>query len=67
MATYQRSRSDGLLQLYLSGASSAHAAVSAAFVLISSNERLNKFSFPTKTFLIDIYRSFHQKKVRQKN
>ena len=130
MATCQRSRSDGLLQLYLSGTSSvgkstlvedvlssnAHQLVSsssstsagcgrfnlrsrnilmlrdailsnvfgpdlnavkmacrgeafsakthgatelvgAAFVLISSNERLNKFSFPSKTFMMDIYDS----------
>jgi hypothetical protein len=144
MATCQRSRSDGLLQLYLSGASSvgkstlvedvlsssAHQLVSssnassagcgrfnlksrnilmlrdavlsnifgadlnavkmacrgeafsakthgstelvsAAFVLISSNERLNKFSFPTKTFLMDIYESHLNqpgtKKIREEH
>ena len=45
--------------------------VSAAFVLISSNERLNKFSFPTKTFLMDIYESHLNqpgtKKIREEH
>ena len=45
--------------------------VGAAFVLVSSNERLNKFSFPTKTFMMDIYDSHVNmpgtKKVREEH
>lgn len=45
--------------------------VGAAFVLVSSNERLNKFSFPTKTFMMDIYDSHVNqpgtKKIREEH